>query len=102
MARRAAYKGNLMTTNSLPVDSVTPIGIIVMLGTIVTAKGLSAEGLKQCTEIVENLCEHATFHGPLLLIPEHLSLSLQSTHGKVFKKDVATLFKNIEIDPTRQ
>jgi len=75
--------------------------MIIVVGTILPAKGLTAESLKECTLILEKLCRHATFNGPLLLIPEYLALSLQSTHGKVMKKDVISLLKEINIDPAR-
>ena len=77
------------------------MGIILVLGTILAARGLTPEALKQCTETMQTLCEQAAFHGPLLLIPEHLSLSLQSALGKVQKKDVVQLLKHIHMDPVR-
>ena len=99
--RRASYKGSVQTTRALPVDATTTMGIILVLGTILAARGLTPEALRQCAEIMQSLCEQATFHGPLLLIPEQLSLSLQSARGKVHKKDLVQLLKDIHVDPVR-
>ena len=91
----------MATSKNLPVDAVSTVGIIMVLACILPAKALTQESLKQCTEILESLCGHSKFDGPLLLIPEHLALSLQSSHSKLRKQDVIGLLTEIGMDPNR-
>lgn len=71
------------------------------LGTIVSSKGMSAEGLHRCSKVLEALSAFVTFPKEFAMLPKQTLFVISINHGLVSKDRIAEMMKHMELDAAR-
>ena len=97
--RRSLYKGTQSTSpHSLPVDAATAMGILLVLGTILPANSLSAEGVQASKTLLSTLEEHSKLHELSCILPSGREMVLESNKDGFFSiADLKSIFKKLEV-----
>ena len=97
--RRSLYKGTQSTSpHSLPVDAATAMGILLVLGTILPANSLSAEGVQASKTLLNALEEHSKLHELSCILPSGREMVLESNKDGLFSiADLKSIFKKLDV-----
>jgi len=97
--RRQTYKGTNSITHSLPVDAVSTIGIVIVLGTILPATSLSNECVQCCRNILLSLEGSAPIKELEIPFSNNRSMKLEAHSGGKFKvSEMKPLWKKLGLN----
>lgn len=102
--RRNLYKGTHSTSpHSLPVDAATAMGILLVLGTILPANSLSAEGVQASRALLSTLEEHSKLHEISCVFPNGREMVVESNKDGYFSiENLKPIIKKLDIPFARQ
>lgn len=101
--RRNAYKGTTALTHVLPIDAVSTIGIVAVLGTVLPASCLSAAALDDCKSILQTLEGNHPVTEFEATIPRGRSIKIEASSNGKFKLDqLKPLWKKLGLNFQRQ
>lgn len=102
--RRNLYKGTHSTSpHSLPVDAATAMGILLVLGTILPANSLSAEGVQASRSLLSTLEEHSKLHEISCVFPSGREMVVESNKDGYFSiENLKPIIKKLDIPFARQ
>lgn len=97
VVRRNTYKGGLSAETSLPVDGTTVMGILVIVGSLLSAPGLPQKTLDACCSVLGAMEEKAALPDTLQLLPNARELCLHVSNNRVDLKSLKEALKKLEI-----
>ena len=96
--RRVAYKGGLANDASLPVDGMTVMGILLVVGSVLNAPGLPTKTLDSSVKLLATMEEKCNLPCQWLIIPGNRGLfAIDVNDNKISSKKLKELLMKLEI-----
>ena len=100
--RRSSYKGEGTLKHALPIDAVSTIGIVCIMGSILPAKSLGNEALTQCRNTMGAMEANVKFKPLEGEMPNGDFIVLEPrSSGKFVLSELKPMFKKLRIDFAR-
>jgi len=95
--RRSAYKGGMKVAYTLPLDSTSVVGLVLVLGCMLAAPALPATTVQTCKRIMMTLEEHASSLTEIsVVLPDKKVIKLDCNSENRFSlKELKSLFKKM-------
>ena len=97
--RRTAYKGGMKVAYTLPLDSASVVGLVLVLGCMLAAPALPSATVQMCRQIMLALEEQAsptTLTEITVLLPNRDTIKLDCNSERRFPlKELKPLFKKM-------
>eukprot|EP00435_Cladocopium_sp_Y103_P061586 s902_g23.t1 len=100
--RRSSYKGEETLKHALPIDAVSTLGIVCIMGSILPAKSLTTDSLTQCRSTLSAMEADVKFQPLVGEMPNGDLMVLQPrSSNKFVLSELKPMFKKLRIDFAR-